>query len=115
MMLLAALMVFFISMATVIGPTPPGTGVMKLAFFRTPVETFIVSDTCSHAQRSISLSSDPVERSNNSRNHAIRTKAHFCPINSSLDSNTFRRIDALKTLYLCVTVFLEDECLDEMN
>ena len=33
---LAALMVFFMSMATVIGPTPPGTGVMKLAFCRTP-------------------------------------------------------------------------------
>lgn len=34
--LLAALMVFFISMATVMGPTPPGTGVMYPAFFLTP-------------------------------------------------------------------------------
>lgn len=33
---LAALMVFFISMATVMGPTPPGTGVMKPAFCLTP-------------------------------------------------------------------------------
>lgn len=33
---LAALMVFFISIATVMGPTPPGTGVMKLAFCLTP-------------------------------------------------------------------------------
>lgn len=29
---LAALIVFFMSIATVMGPTPPGTGVMKLAF-----------------------------------------------------------------------------------
>lgn len=29
-------MVFFISMATVMGPTPPGTGVMYPAFFLTP-------------------------------------------------------------------------------
>lgn len=35
---LAALMVFFISMATVMGPTPPGTGVMKLAFCLTPTK-----------------------------------------------------------------------------
>ena len=33
---LYAVRVFFISMATVIGPTPPGTGVMKLAFSFTP-------------------------------------------------------------------------------
>lgn len=33
---LAALMVFFMSIATVMGPTPPGTGVMKLAFCFTP-------------------------------------------------------------------------------
>lgn len=51
----AALMVFFISMATVIGPTPPGTGVMKLAFFLTPVETFIMSKTSRHAHLQHSL------------------------------------------------------------
>lgn len=34
--LLAALIVFFISIATVMGPTPPGTGVMKPAFCLTP-------------------------------------------------------------------------------
>lgn len=33
---LAALIVFFISIATVMGPTPPGTGVMKPAFCLTP-------------------------------------------------------------------------------
>lgn len=33
---LAALIVFFMSMATVMGPTPPGTGVMKPAFCLTP-------------------------------------------------------------------------------
>lgn len=33
---LAAVTVFFISMQTVIGPTPPGTGVMKPAFSFTP-------------------------------------------------------------------------------
>lgn len=32
----AALIVFFMSIATVMGPTPPGTGVMKPAFCRTP-------------------------------------------------------------------------------
>lgn len=36
-MLFAALIVFFISIATVMGPTPPGTGVIKPAFFFTPV------------------------------------------------------------------------------
>lgn len=35
-MFLAALIVFFISIATVMGPTPPGTGVMKPAFCLTP-------------------------------------------------------------------------------
>lgn len=33
---LAAVTVFLISMQTVIGPTPPGTGVMKPAFSFTP-------------------------------------------------------------------------------
>lgn len=35
MIFLAANRVFFRSIATVIGPTPPGTGVIKLAFFLT--------------------------------------------------------------------------------
>lgn len=36
-MFFAALIVFFISIATVMGPTPPGTGVIKPAFFFTAV------------------------------------------------------------------------------
>lgn len=45
--LLAALIVFFISMATVMGPTPPGTGVMYPAFFLTPeyVQEFVTDRT----------------------------------------------------------------------
>lgn len=35
MSFLAVMSVFFKSMATVIGPTPPGTGVIKPAFFFT--------------------------------------------------------------------------------
>lgn len=45
--LFAALIVFFISMATVMGPTPPGTGVMYPAFFLTPeyVQEFVTDRT----------------------------------------------------------------------
>lgn len=35
---LAAVTVFFITMAMVTGPTPPGTGVIKPAFCRTPAD-----------------------------------------------------------------------------
>jgi hypothetical protein len=38
------------SIATVHGPTPPGTGVMKLAFLETPVKKYYTVKEPTHVQ-----------------------------------------------------------------
>lgn len=52
---LAAVTVFFISMQTVIGPTPPGTGVMKPAFSFTPAPRHTIHTVTIHPHSYLSI------------------------------------------------------------